>query len=608
MKCENSRVYFFERNGLWLLTLFSVMRVFPLSFLVAWLCICAECEAVLAPPVLNPGGGLVHTPALITMTNPNGTGTIFYTTDGGDPRDVFGGVTALAQSYRTPLNLTRSMTIRARVKNGLEWSDLAAGAFTADQDFSKLIFTEVMYHPQDNSDDTEYVELKNVGTKALDLTGLSFLGFQLAPKTWVRPGEFLLLVANKPAFLATYPSVRIDGQYSGEMENSVDRVSLSSGATNAEAAWMDYESAAPWQVVPDNHGYYANDGVGFSLVRTNEDPESDPSSPRTWRASSARLGSPGVENPAATVHPVYINELRTRSAINAPDAVEFFNPNPFDVDIGGWWLSDERNDPKRYRIPPNTTIVAGNYFLLDETQFGAAINFSADGERCYLFSADANGELTGYSHGLQFWASEVDVTFGRYVTSDGTEYFPPQTFETLDGPNAGPKIPPVVISEIMYRPQTGAPAYIELRNNTDAPVQLWDPLQPEATWRLEWVNGTTSVPPGTTLPAQGHLIFTPESAAAFRTRYNVPASVPIVFMSPFQNLPLAPMRLWQPSGRSGGSARYLEVEQIEFSRSCPVAVGCGRRHGPRESQHDCIWGRFGKLAGFADAAISRRGQ
>ena len=70
----------------------------------------------------------------------------------------------------------------------------------------------------------------------------------------------------------------------------------------------------------------------------------------------------------------------------------------------------------------------------------------------YIFSADKDGNLTGYYHGFDFGASEEDVTFGRYITSDGDDAFVPQASQTLGYRNEGPKVGPIVINEIMYHP------------------------------------------------------------------------------------------------------------------------------------------------------------
>ena len=52
--------------------------------------------------------------------------------------------------------------------------------------------------------------------------------------------------------------------------------------------------------------------------------------------------------------------------------------------------------------------------------------------------------------------------------------FPLQSKLTLAAPNAGPFVPPVVISEIAYDPAQG-PEYLVLTNRSDQVVPLYDP-------------------------------------------------------------------------------------------------------------------------------------
>ena len=541
--------------------------------------------ADLVPPVFTPGGGLVKAPSLILFAHSNPSGSIVYTLDGSDPRDVFGNVVAHARIYTGPLTLTRPLLVRARVKSGTEWSDLAAAAFTPDQDFSQLLFTEIMYHPQDGGESAEFVEFKNVGTKPIDLTGLEFACLELVrpdtqaflefpPGTVIGPGEFRVLVHDPVKYPQHYPGAPFHGKYTGDMPNSAARIVIRHVLTGREAVAASYGSAAPWQVVPDNHGYYLDDAVGFSLVPVNYDPDADFNSYRSWRASAQRKGSPGADDPPPTVAPIYINELLTRSGMGTPDTIEFFNPNPFEVDIGRWWLSDERNDPKRYSIPAGTTIPALSYLVMDETQINTGphgVAFSADGERCYLFSADSNGILSGYSHGLQFGPSDRDVTFGRQLASDGTEDFPSQSNPTFGGANSGPRPSPIVITEIMYRPASG-PSYIEFHNPGSAPVNLWDPDFPQNTWSLG-----ARVPGGTTMPANGFLLVVEGDPSFARTFYNVPPEVQVVpgtWINPYLGEYNAGIQ--RPSGMTSSAPiipRYTEMEKVVFTDRSPWPPG-----------------------------------
>src|SRR6185369_419774 len=182
-----------------------------------------------------------------------------------------------------------------------------------------------------------------------------------------------------------------------------------------------------------------------------------------------------------SIPPVVINEALTHTDPPQLDSIELYNPSASPASIGGWFLSDDRDKPSKYRIKADTVIPAGEYVVFTETQFtnnGAnSFSLSSLGDQVYLSSGDGTN-LTGYQHGFQFGPQINGVTFGRYVSSDGLEHFVTEKQNTLGGANAGPKVGPVVISEIMYAPPPFGPdpdtvdEYIELRNVSAQPAPL----------------------------------------------------------------------------------------------------------------------------------------
>ena len=215
---------------------------------------------------------------------------------------------------------------------------------------------------------------------------------------------------------------------------------------------------------------------------------------------------------------------------------------------------------------------------MNEAQFNTGPNgvaFSADGERCYLFSADANGLLTGYSHGFQFAASDRDVTFGRHLASDGTEDFPSQISATFGAANSGPLTSSVVVSEVMFSHPSG-PSYVELRNISGAPVNLWDPQNPQNTWLIGF-----PVPAGTTIPANGLLLIVEGNASSGRTFYNVPLEVQVLggaSINPFFAEYL--VLIQRPSGMTSSQPiipRWIDMEKVRFTDHFPWPTPCCRR-------------------------------
>jgi autotransporter-associated beta strand protein len=81
----------------------------------------------LAPPVISPNGGSVQ-PAL-TATLTAAAGTIYFTTNGNDPRVFGGGIAPTAVAYTNPVPVTQAMMITARALSGTNWSGVTRAVF-----------------------------------------------------------------------------------------------------------------------------------------------------------------------------------------------------------------------------------------------------------------------------------------------------------------------------------------------------------------------------------------------------------------------------------------------------------------------------------------------
>lgn len=66
-------------------------------------------------PAFSHYGGIVTAGLPVTISNPNGSGTIYFTSNGSDPRALGGAVAG--QVYSSPITVNQTTTIRARVRS-----------------------------------------------------------------------------------------------------------------------------------------------------------------------------------------------------------------------------------------------------------------------------------------------------------------------------------------------------------------------------------------------------------------------------------------------------------------------------------------------------------
>ena len=441
---------------------------------------------------------------------------------------------------------------------------------SAYQNLSDLRITEIMYHPMDvdalDGDSLEYIELKNVGGTAVNLSGFAFIdgiSYSFASGDMLQPGQFLVLAANAAEFENHYGFAPF-GDYDGRLDNSGEQVVLSDGAGSIV---IDYSDRHPWPL--------SADGVGFSLVLKNQAPGVDVSDPANWNVGQFG-GSPAVEEPVMIEVPaIVVNEVLTHTDPPFKDAVELFNPIDTAVNIGGWFLTDDKLDPRKYQIPANTLIPGSGYLVFDEDDFntlpGAPGSFalSSFGDGIFLISANAQGELTGYVRGFTFGGAENGVTFGRELWVSGAEELLPQKSETLGRENSGARIGPIVITEMMYNPAIGQEEFIELVNISSQSISLFDQQFPENVWQISGVG--YSFPANTTLGPGDVALVVGIEPAVFRANHSVPADVMI--MGPYTgmlNNAGESIALQAPEDPdTDGTVPFYNIDHVEYNDNNP---------------------------------------
>ncbi len=160
-----------------------------------------------------------------------------------------------------------------------------------------LRVTEIHYHPAAPSGtetaassadgDFEFIELRNIGAEALDLTGVAFtagIRFEFPDGSNLAAGGYAVLAKHRDAFVARYgPLIPVAGVYSGNLSNSGESILLQDSTGSHIQAFAYSDSWEP-----------ATDGQGRSLtVRDDTAPPEQWSQASHWKASSRQHGSPG---------------------------------------------------------------------------------------------------------------------------------------------------------------------------------------------------------------------------------------------------------------------------------------------------------------------------
>lgn len=204
---------------------------------------------------------------------------------------------------------------RSRAADGT-WSPLVEAYFSpgAQPEAGDLIVSEIHFHPHAATDgesptasrsDFEFLELRNVSDKMLELRGLQLVRqvvgdhlegvvFSLEDGTVVDPGGEVLVVASRAAFAERYgalPAGVVLGEFSGSLSNGGEWLQVQNAAGTVLTSFA-YDDMAPWPAKAD--------GLGLSLERSGL---AEAGSASSWRASMAVGGSPRGLLPAVGFGP-----------------------------------------------------------------------------------------------------------------------------------------------------------------------------------------------------------------------------------------------------------------------------------------------------------------
>ncbi len=242
----------------------------------------------------------------------------------------------------------------------------------------------VINEVESNGDDTDWVEVMNIGDTAADISGFVMMdnkdrdAYALPQGSSVAPGA---------VFVIDQKTTTADGFEFGLGDPDEVRLFAADGTTPVANFAYDSHAAVTWARCPNGTGDFVDSSVSTK----------------------------GELNDCST--PVRINEIESSDANDGADWIELINISDAPVDITGLVLSDNKDDDV-FSIPATPVLAAGAIVVFERTDdpatgFGYGLG---GGDNVRLFEADGVTLIDSYE-----WTEHATTTFGR--CPDGTGEF-----------------------------------------------------------------------------------------------------------------------------------------------------------------------------------------
>ena len=182
----------------------------------------------------------------------------------------------------------------------------------------------------------------------------------------------------------------------------------------------------------------------------------------------------GGDDPRARL---LINELLANSdAAPGIDWIELYNPGPVAVELDNVYLSDDRADLLKYKLPDGLVLQPGDYWTVSEGTapdgFPFALDFSGETVCVTVATSGAEPQPIRVLDAVRYGVMEPDVTYGRFP--DGADSMECLSLATPGAANAYPVVCDIVINEIMYHHGTREDdyEYVEFYNKANRDISL----------------------------------------------------------------------------------------------------------------------------------------
>ena len=207
------------------------------------------------------------------------------------------------------------------IQERITWMGNNLGGFSncTAVDTPSLVITKIDYNPQETnefpeSDDLEFIEIKNTGTTNVDLTGIYLIklgvSYQFENNATIEAGQSIQLAGDRDTFIARYGVVPFD-TFQRDLSNSSHNLVLVDAFGNL-IDQVEYSDKAPWPESADGAGFY------LELIDIN----SDNSLASSWKASSNLVLDTNAYNQSAFVFNVYPNPVEDKLKISSEQTIQ----------------------------------------------------------------------------------------------------------------------------------------------------------------------------------------------------------------------------------------------------------------------------------------------
>lgn len=191
--------------------------------------------------------------------------------------------------------------LKTWLSNRISWMTTNLGSFDSCNTIAipQLVINKINYNPlgatTTESDNLEFVEIKNTSNTTISLTGIYFkelgLSYQFPAHSAVLAGGSIYLASNPIAFQAKY-GIPAFGQFTRNLSNGSQKIVLADGFGNTIDS-VEYFDAMPWPISADGSGSY------LQLIST----DLDNNLASSWVASSNTLSATTFDENRLSIYP-----------------------------------------------------------------------------------------------------------------------------------------------------------------------------------------------------------------------------------------------------------------------------------------------------------------